>query len=49
MAQIQKEEEEERAKLAKAKESLTGPTPVRGYAGAAAAASKVRYLCNLLM
>lgn len=42
MAQIQKEEEEERAKLAKVKESSTVTTPVRGYAGAVAAASKVQ-------
>jgi hypothetical protein len=39
MAQIQKEEEEERAKVAsKGREGVTG-TPVRGYAGAAATSS----------
>jgi PERQ amino acid-rich with GYF domain-containing protein len=37
MAQIQKEEEEERAKLTKPQEVGSPATPVRGYAGAAAA------------
>ena len=43
MAQIQKEEEEERARLAKAKEVVPGlGAGVRGYAGAAAAASTAK-------
>ena len=36
MAQIQKEEEEDRARLVAAKTKDVTPTPVRGYAGAAA-------------